>query len=217
MKKRCVISAFLLTVLLFVWNDRSQARMEKIAIGYSALGPTQTSIWIPKEARLFDKYGVDVTPVLIGGSLRTTQSLIAGDISFAHDGGEAGLVANLKGADTTIIATNEPILTYKLIGKKIKSLDELKQAVPGVRMGIQSFGSMDDFVARKIMTSIGLIPGKDIIPVPIGQATERLAALSKGLIDLCLLGCQEVDFIFYWIPRNLHFLIMVWDSLRSGR
>ena len=186
MKKQYVIPASFL-ILLFVWNNSSQAQITRISIAYSALSPTQTNLWVSKEAGLFDKYGLDVTLVLIGGGLRTIQSLIAGDISFAQAGGEAGVVANLKGADTTIIATNEPILTYKLIGKKITSLEELKRAVPGVRLGIQSFGSMDDFVARKIMASIGLITGKDIVLVPGGQPAERLAALSKGLIDLSVM------------------------------
>ncbi|MBI4524367.1 MAG: ABC transporter substrate-binding protein [Deltaproteobacteria bacterium] len=151
------------------------------------MSPTQTNLWISKEAGLFDKYGLDVTLVLIGGGLRTIQSLIAGDVSFAQGGGEAVLVANLKGADTAIIATNEPVLTYKVIGKKIKSLEELKRASPGVRLGIQSFGSTSDFVGRKIMVSIGLTPGKDVIMVPSGEATGRLAALSQGLIDLTLM------------------------------
>ncbi|MBI4527332.1 MAG: ABC transporter substrate-binding protein [Deltaproteobacteria bacterium] len=187
MKRPYSFSATIFFLLLFIWHNSSQARTEKITIGYSALGPTQTSIWIPKESRSFEKYGLDVTLVLINGGLRTIQSLIAGDISFAHAGGEAALVANLKGADTTIIATNEPILTYKLIGRKIKSLDELKRATSGLKLGIQSFGSMDDFVARKMAALLGLSLGKDIILVAGGQATERLAALSKGLIDLSVM------------------------------
>ena len=187
MKKPYIVATFTLGVLAFAWINSSQARMEKITIGYSALGPTQTSIWIPKESRLFEKYGLDVTLVLMNGGLMTMQSLIAGDISFAHAGGEVGLVANLKGADSTIIGTNEPILTYKLIGKKIKSLDELKRAVPGVRVGIQSFGSMDDFVARKMAALLGLTVSRDFVLVPGGDATGRLAALSKGLIDLSVM------------------------------
>ena len=186
MKKQYVIPASFL-VFLLVWNNSSQAQITRISIAYAALAPTHTILWVSKEAGLFDKYGLAVSPVLVAGTLRTTQSLIAGDISFAAGGGEAGLVANLKGADTTIIATSLPILTYKLIGKKIRSLEELKRAVPGVRLGILSFGSTSDFVARRIMASIGLIPGKDIVLVPSGGATERLAGLSQGLMDLTLM------------------------------
>ena len=186
MKKQYVIPASFL-ILLFVWNNSSQAQITRISIAYPAFNPAQTNLWISKEAGLFEKYGLDVNLVFVDGTLRTIQSLIAGDISFAQGGGEAVLVANLKGAETTIIATNEPILTYKLIGKKIRSLEELKRAVPGVRLGISSFGSTSDFVARRIMASIGLIPGKDIVLVPSGEATGRLAALSQGLIDLTLM------------------------------
>src|SRR3990170_721999 len=111
MKKLYVISACFL-VLLFAGNNSSHAQLTRISIAYPALSPAYTNLWVSKEAGLFDKYGLDVTLVLMGGGLRITQSLIAGDISFAGGGGEAVLVANLKGADTTIIATNLPVLTY---------------------------------------------------------------------------------------------------------
>ncbi len=187
MKKLYFLSTSLLTLLIFGTINSLQAQITKISIAYPALSPAYTNLWVSKEAGLFDKYGLDVTLVLMGGGLRITQSLIAGDISFAGGGGEAALVANLKGADTTIIATNQPVLTYKLIGKKIRSLEELKRAVPGVRLGILSFGSTSDFVARKITAALGLIVGKQILLVPSGEATGRLAALSQGLIDLTLM------------------------------
>ena len=102
MKKLYFLSTSLLTLLIFGTINSPQAQITRITIAYSSLGPTQTNLWVSKEARLFDKYGLDVTLVLMGGGLRTIQSLIAGDISFPQGGGEAVLVGNLKGAGTSI-------------------------------------------------------------------------------------------------------------------
>jgi ABC-type nitrate/sulfonate/bicarbonate transport system substrate-binding protein len=37
-------------------------------------------IWVAKEARIFDKHGLDVAPVLIPSSVRALQAIIAGEI-----------------------------------------------------------------------------------------------------------------------------------------
>ena len=186
MIKRKLIFYFLFFVV-FVWTDTTAAQNTRISIAYSALSPPLTNLWISQEARLFEKYGLDVTLVLVNGGLRTIQSLIAGDVFFAGGGGETSLVANLQGADTTIIATNEPVLTYKLVGKKIRNLGELKRAGTGIKVGIQSFGSTSDFIARKILASLGLTVGKEITLLPTGDATGRLALLSQGIIDLTVM------------------------------
>ena len=54
-------------------------------------------IWVAKEARLFDKQGLDVVPVLIPSSVRTLQAILAGESAIAESAGPAAVSARLGG------------------------------------------------------------------------------------------------------------------------
>lgn len=52
---------------------------ERIHTAYFSPAPGASAvIWVAKEARLFDKHGLDVAPVLIPSSVRTLQAILAG-------------------------------------------------------------------------------------------------------------------------------------------
>jgi len=51
---------------------------ERIYSAYFSPAPGASAvIWVAKEARLFDKHGLDVAPVLIPSSVRTLQAILA--------------------------------------------------------------------------------------------------------------------------------------------
>ena len=59
---------------------------------------------------------------------------------------------------------------------EIKLGDQLR----GGRIAIGSFGTTTDFAARFALKSFGLVPGKDVILIPVGNNPIRLAALEAG-------------------------------------
>src|SRR5260370_7645848 len=58
---------------------------EKINASYGAISGSMAPIWVAKEARLFDKQGLDLNLVYLPGGPRTIMSLIRNTIpSFNH-------------------------------------------------------------------------------------------------------------------------------------
>jgi ABC-type nitrate/sulfonate/bicarbonate transport system substrate-binding protein len=79
------------------------AVLEKLTIGWSAIAGSQAPFWITKEAGLFEKNGLDVTMIYVDGGSKATQALMSGDVPIAQVGGNAPVVARLRGADVHLL------------------------------------------------------------------------------------------------------------------
>jgi len=153
---------------------------EKVVFGYSAIAGAQAVPWVAKEAGLFEKYGLDLTLIYLDGGSKATQAMMSGDVPIAQIGGNAPIVARLKGGDVTIIAGVINVLAYSLIvSPEIKRPEDLR----GRKLAVSRYGSNSDYATRKILVKWGLRPDRDvaIIQIPGGQPT-RLAALQNGQV-----------------------------------
>jgi ABC-type nitrate/sulfonate/bicarbonate transport system substrate-binding protein len=93
-------------VLLFCSYDLVLAQQRwKILVAYVAPGITQTIPWVTKEAGVFAKHGIDAEVILLTGSPRLVQTLLAGDVDYALGGVSSVLRARFHGADPVILAT----------------------------------------------------------------------------------------------------------------
>jgi ABC-type nitrate/sulfonate/bicarbonate transport system substrate-binding protein len=100
---------------------------EKLMIGWSAIAGSQAPFWITKEAGLFDKNGLDVTMIYVDGGSQATQALMSGDVPVVQVGGNAPVVARLRGADVTLIAGLLNVLAYSMVvSPEIKKPEDLK-------------------------------------------------------------------------------------------
>ena len=82
--------------LLLALSSSSPAA-ERIYTAYFSPAPGGSSvIWVAKEARLFEKHGLDVAPVLIPSSVRTLQAMLAGESAIAESAGPAVASARLE-------------------------------------------------------------------------------------------------------------------------
>lgn len=78
---------------------------ERIYTAYFSPAPGASAvIWVAKEARLFEKHGLDVAPVLIPSSVRTLQAMLAGESAIAESTGPAVASARLAGGDVVALA-----------------------------------------------------------------------------------------------------------------
>src|SRR4030095_11372084 len=78
---------------------------ERIYTAYFSPAPGASAvIWVAKEARLFEKHGLDVAPVLMPSSVRTLQAILAGESAIAESAGPAVVSARLAGGDVVAIA-----------------------------------------------------------------------------------------------------------------
>ena len=84
--------AFLL-IVLFAFP--TTALPANLLFAYPALSGSQAVYWIAYEHGLFKKHNLDVRLIYIGGSTRSTQALVSGDIEVTGGGGFAAVNANL--------------------------------------------------------------------------------------------------------------------------
>lgn len=174
--------------LLSTLSTSSQGA-ERIHTPYFSPAPGASAvIWVAKEARLFDKHGLDVAPVLIPSSVRTLQAILAGESAIAESAGPAAVSARLAGGDIVAIAGSVNILTYYFVtSPSIKRADELKGKI-GAN---QSPGTIADFALRVSLRKLGLDPAKDVSLRSIGVLYDRIAAMQKGIVQFTVLTEAE--------------------------
>ena len=111
--KLFLIVVAVLAFFLCSFDLASAQQRRKILVAYVAPGITQTIPWVTKEAGIFPKYGIDAEVILLTGSPRLIQTLLAGDVDYALGGVSSVLRARFHGADPVILAT-----TTELFGPK---------------------------------------------------------------------------------------------------
>jgi ABC-type nitrate/sulfonate/bicarbonate transport system substrate-binding protein len=183
---------FCLTCLccaLFVIVPVKIRAAEQIHTAYFSPAPGASSvIWVAKEARIFDKHGLDAAPVLIPSSVRVLQAILAGEIAVGESAGPAVASARLAGGDVVALAGNLNILNYYFVTVPgIKRPEDLK----GKTGANHSPGTIADFVLRISLRQLGLDPAKDVNLRPIGVLLDRVAAMQKGIAQFTVLTESE--------------------------
>jgi NitT/TauT family transport system substrate-binding protein len=160
---------------------------EKIRVAFVSPTPVFAPAWIAKETGIFAKYGLDADVILLTGSPRLVQTLIAGDLDFAVVGLTAVMRARMQGAELAVLATTTNVSVMKLLVNRqsgIRRLEELKGRI----MGVSQYGSEADAFARIVVNKAGLKPDKDVAIIQMGGHPQVAAALVAGKIETGVLG-----------------------------
>jgi NitT/TauT family transport system substrate-binding protein len=169
----------------FAADKTGTSSLQKITVAYSSISGNNAPLWVTQEKGFFKKYGLDVQAVLIESGSTSAQSLIAGDVTFAHMAGAAIMQSNLRGADAVMIAGVVNTLTFQLYtDKTITRPDQLK----GKAVGVTRFGSSTDFAMRYAMEKYGLDPNKDLTILQLGNVPALLSAMEAGKIQGAMLS-----------------------------
>ena len=81
------------------------ASAQKLLLAHVAINPSQGMLHLAKDSGILAKYGFTADVLLIPGTPRTIQSLIAGDLDYVAAGAPASLRARAQGADVVILST----------------------------------------------------------------------------------------------------------------
>lgn len=160
---------------------------EKIRIGVVSPAPGLSAPWIAKDTGIFAKHGLDADVILLTGSPRLVQSLIAGDVDFALVGSTAAMRARMRGAEIAILAAATNVSSQKvLVNPKsgIRKLEDLKGRV----LGVSQYGSEADSFARIAVSKVGLRADKDVTILQLGGHPQVAAALIAGKLDAGVIG-----------------------------
>ena len=154
--------------------------LKKIYWGVSTLSPTLWIPWVSKEAKLFEKNGLDVEPVLLNGSGRTSQALLSGSLFAASVALPQVMLADLNGADLVNVAHGIGVQSSRLMVKpEIRKVEDLK----GKRIGISSLGSAGDLLFGYVLRKYGIDTNREVIWLSVGNTGDRLQSLLIGSVD----------------------------------
>jgi len=154
--------------------------LKKIRWGVTSISASNWIPWIAKEAKIYDKNGLDVELILLRGSGQTSPAIISGSIFAAPVTLATVMLANLGGADLTTVAHTVPGVQSKLlVRQEIKRPEDLK----GKKLATSGLGSLGDFLNRYIVKKYGLDPNRDVVWLSVGTPPERLQALVSGGVE----------------------------------
>jgi ABC-type nitrate/sulfonate/bicarbonate transport system substrate-binding protein len=157
----------------------------KITIGYAAVSPRTTPLYIAQEQGIFSKYGLDAKIVLFRGAPTLVASLVSGEMEVGYTGGASVVGAAGQGTYLRILSSISSTLTHTLMANpNIKRAEELR----GKRFGIQSMGGSTWMHTMLALEYVGLEPKRDNISIlSIGDSVLIGQALEAGRVDAAVL------------------------------
>src|SRR5262245_25424739 len=188
MSRTCaVFAALIVGHLLGVSQIKAQVPLEKLRLAYSAIAGSQASFWIPHEAGIFRKHGLDVELLYVGGGGRAAQVVQSGEVPIGTFTGGAVVNANLAGGDLVIIASSLNVFTFVVMAKtEIRSVEDLK----GKKIGVSRFGSATDFGLRFAEGQWPIKRKPDLAELQMGGVTDSRAALRTGGVDAGVINAE---------------------------
>ena len=197
----------LLLSLALPCNAIAQSKpLKHIYIGVSSVSMGNIIIYVAKEAKLYEKYGLYADPVAMRGSGESSKAMIGGSIQFSPVATPTVINAGLSGADLVILGHTLPGVVHAMVVKpEIKRVEDLK----GKKIGVTTFGSLTDFLVQYHLRKKGLNPQRDVALIQIGGDPERIGALKQGSID-----AASLSFPGYGIAMKMGFP-MLWNSAKE--
>jgi NitT/TauT family transport system substrate-binding protein len=179
---------------------------DRVRIGVSNYNLSNLTVGVAQTRSFFKQEGIDAEIIRMNPNV-ATMALVSGDVDYTTLIGSV-IGANLKGAKLKMIACSQDRTPLSLVGKpEFKSVKDLK----GRTIGVGSYGSTPDIVARMVVKHFGLDPDTEIKVLALGSDAARLAALKEGVVDVIVVA-PPVDFEGQKMGFNI--LIRAGDILR---
>src|SRR5690349_20269704 len=178
--KRSLCLLFLTSWILFPSALLAQTRLRKVQVGVPAISMGNIIIYFAKEAKIFEKYGLDVEPVAVAGSGIASKALISGSVLISPIATPTVMTAVLAASDTVILAHTRPgVIQSLMLRPKSRRDDDLN----GNTVGVTTFGSLTDARVKYLARQRGLVVVLALALVKIGTHSDRCRALRQGRIQ----------------------------------
>ncbi len=191
---------FLYLVLLLLLPSTSFAA-ENLKLAYVAINPGQGLFWIMRDAGLLAKFGFRGEILLIPGSPRTVQALIAGDLNYIVAGAPAILRARMQGADVVMLASPASYSSQRILVKTDSPIATLPD-IKGKIVGVTQFGSAGDTFLRTALKKNGM-KESDVTVLQMGGTPGVTQALEAGRIEVGVLGESSMLLVLQGKARQL--------------
>lgn len=182
MKRREIGKLALFSILALLSGPLYAA--DKLVADYGGHAGFQSTIWVAKDLKIFDKYGLDVEVIMITGSARSVAALMGGSTQFATGSVVGPLAAVTRGSDIKLIAASYNKFPYAIVVRpEIRTPKDLR----GKKINILNFGGSNDLALQLAFKEWGL-KLSDAQVVIGGDAPTRMGALMAGLMDATILS-----------------------------
>lgn len=177
---------FIVFLLLLLPAAVSSQTREKVRVALGAISVNTSVIPVGQQYGLFNKYGVDLEPIYMGGGMNSLAAVTSNSVQFLSAGSTATISARLGGVDITMLTVQSNKLDYTVFAHPdIKGPQDLKgKIVTGTRPGASA-----DSALRLYLRRAGLEPDKDVVFIAVGDSQQgRLNALHRGSVSATVLA-----------------------------
>jgi NitT/TauT family transport system substrate-binding protein len=179
-----------LFLLLVSFSDSTRAQveppLERVRVVYSA-GGSHNSVWIPYEAGIFRKHGLDVELLFVAGGSTTAQVVQSGQAPIGIFTGSAVVTSGLAGGDLVAVAGVMNVIPFFVMARPdIRRVEDLK----GKKIGITRFGSASDFALRYTEDKWPLKRGRDFAVIQNGSMPANMLALKSGAVEAAMISTE---------------------------
>ena len=170
-------AAFFLVATLLCASPLQAQALKKVPFPFSPIGLNCLPWFVAKDARLFEKHGIDFDPVFIGASSALFNAMLSGAADVAGSGGPAVISNILKGGDIIQITAMVPRFTQSIM---VKSEIKKPQDMAGKKIGVSRLGTVTHFALQTLIDGYGI---KNVTILQMGGQPEAFAGLSRGSVD----------------------------------
>ncbi|MDP9128956.1 MAG: ABC transporter substrate-binding protein [Candidatus Binatota bacterium] len=151
--------------------------LKKVPFPYSPIGLNCLPWFVAKDARIFEKHGIDFDPVFVGASSALFNAMLSGAADLAGSGGPAVISNILQGGDIIHITAMVPRFTQSIMVKaEIKKPEDMV----GKKIGVSRLGTVTHFALQTLLDGYGI---KNVTILQMGGQPEAFAGLSRGSVD----------------------------------
>jgi ABC-type nitrate/sulfonate/bicarbonate transport system substrate-binding protein len=169
---------------LFLGAYETAVAAEKLIADYGGHAGFQSTVWVAKDFKIFEKNGLDVEVIMITGAARSVAALLGNSTHFATGSATGPLAAAVRGSDIKVIAASYNKFPYAFVVRPdIRSPNDLR----GKRVNILNYGGSNDLALQLALKEWGLKLA-DIQIVIGGDAPTRLGSLMAGRMDATILS-----------------------------
>jgi ABC-type nitrate/sulfonate/bicarbonate transport system substrate-binding protein len=173
---RLTIFILIATIFLPSSSVRAQA-LKKVPFPFSPIGLNCLPWFVAKDARLSEKYGIDLDPIFVGASSALFQSMLSGAADMSGSGGPAIIANILSGGDIIHVTAMVPRFTQSVMVKpEIKKPEDMS----GKKIGVSRLGTVTHFALQTALDGYGV---KGVTILQMGGQPEAFAGLARGSVD----------------------------------
>lgn len=173
---RPTLLPILLVALLSIANQSRGQGLVKIPFPYSPINVSSLPFMIAKDAKIFEKHGLDVDLVFMGASSLIIQSMLSGAANIAGFGGPAIISNVVRGGDVIAVAATVPLTQPLITRPAIEKPEDLR----GKKIGISRLGGIPHFALQMILDRYAI---KDVAMIQLGTQSEAETGLRRGIVD----------------------------------